>query len=335
MLGFAVCATIAVDENGAAPEWIPILPAGPVLRGRDGRAWTLKEPVAVLNALVSAGVDLVVDFNHASEIQAPRGEPSPAAGFIVEAVAKAGGEIWGRVDWTQEGLKALQSRQYRYISPAFRYDKLRADATQDTLGEILELTSVGLVNTPNFDQLPALNHAEGQNVNKELLEKLGLPADASEDQVSQRIAQLAEAGKAKNASVPEDLDARIAAAVNSAVQGAVASVVSEIKSQGEAQTHEVAVNSALEKYTREGKLTPAELDFWRGFASESPDKLKSFCSHMDSRAAVVNNSQASLQGAPEGTVGQALTAYERKLCSTLGIDESEFKKVSLYKDGEN
>jgi len=325
MLGFAVCATIHLTEDGQVPDWIPILPAGPILRGKDGRAWTLKNPVQVLNELVASGTDLVVDFNHSSEIQAPRGESSPAAGFIVEAVAKAGGAIWGRVEWTEAGQEALQAKAYKYISPAFLFDKLHADASQDTLGEILELTSVGLVNTPNFDQLPALNSKEDQNVNKELLEKLGLPADASEEQVSQRIAQLDAAGKAKNAVKVEDLDSRIANAVNTAV----AAAAEAFKAQGDAQTHEVAVNAAVEKYRTEGKLAPAEVDFYTEFASESPEKLKSFCSHMDAKAPLVP-SKKTLEGAPEGT-SKALTAYERQLCAKVGISEEDFANTTLTK----
>jgi len=137
---------VALNAEGAAPEWIMLLPAGPVIRGQDGRTWRMSDPEKVARATMAAGLKPSIDFNHAQYLQAPKGGANPAAGWI-EALEVRAGAIWGRVEWTARGSSALAAREYRYISPALK--------TGDD-GEVIAILNAGLVNNPNLP-MPALN----------------------------------------------------------------------------------------------------------------------------------------------------------------------------------
>jgi len=80
---------------------------------------------------------------HASERRRPdgTGDEAPAAGWIVELNVVRDGDdrapgIWGRVEWTPRGKRAVAEREYRFVSPAFLHRRT---------GQIERLTSAGLV----------------------------------------------------------------------------------------------------------------------------------------------------------------------------------------------
>ncbi|MBK8593968.1 MAG: hypothetical protein IPN77_33685 [Sandaracinaceae bacterium] len=45
----ALCRELIWD-SGEAPEWIQLMPIGPAVDGRDGRAWNMSDPDAVVAA---------------------------------------------------------------------------------------------------------------------------------------------------------------------------------------------------------------------------------------------------------------------------------------------
>lgn len=137
--------------RGPAPDAIMLIPAGPDVVGRDGRRWRLSDPRALVTDFDQRGVHVVIDWEHGSEAVRENPQRCPAAGWITGLDIRNGGEVWGRVEWTPDGRKDVESGSYRYISPSFDYRK--SDS------EIVRLTSVGLVHVPNLSA-PALN-AEG------------------------------------------------------------------------------------------------------------------------------------------------------------------------------
>ena len=100
-----------------------------------------------LTRVTLGNIDMLVDYDHASELAAPEGKGRAlAAGWIKNLRAESDG-IWGTIEWTPQAKAELAARQYRYISPYFRVNK--------TTREVTRLVSAGLTNTPNLD-LPAL-----------------------------------------------------------------------------------------------------------------------------------------------------------------------------------
>lgn len=101
------------------------------------------------------GVDLVIDYHHASVLAPRQGTRAPAAGWVTGMELRAGDtELWGCVTWTTEAANALARREYRYLSPVLRFD-----APDRVTGEAVPMAvhSVALTNTPFLTELPGLN----------------------------------------------------------------------------------------------------------------------------------------------------------------------------------
>jgi phage I-like protein len=187
--------------NGAAPEWVQLLPAGPNIVGRDGRHWIFgpDEMASVLNRFAGNGLELVVDREHATELKGPQGDEAPAAGWVTE-LADRNGELWGRLDWTERGRNQVESKEYRYLSPVFNYRKdLRVHS----------LESAGLTNKPNL-HLTALNRQvetmEDDAMRKALCQMLGLPETATDQEIKNAVAKVqSDLGTATNRAMSKDL----------------------------------------------------------------------------------------------------------------------------------
>lgn len=145
----STCYEFGLRGRGA-PDRVLLIPAGRELTGRDGQRWVF-EAERARNATAANQALIPVDFNHATELKAGKGEETPAAGWITQ-VDVQDGALWASIEWTDRGRYAVLGRSYRYLSPAFHFDpKTR---------EIGRIASVALVNKPNL-RLPALNREEG------------------------------------------------------------------------------------------------------------------------------------------------------------------------------
>ncbi|MCA8896587.1 MAG: Mu-like prophage major head subunit gpT family protein [Hyphomicrobiales bacterium] len=134
---------IALNFQGAAvPEWVQFMPAGPQLKGRDGREWRMPSASAVVAA---TKLPFALDFEHSMDLP---GQGEPIASGWCEELQVRNGEIWGRVSWTPKATQRIADRECRFLSPVFKF----AAAT----GEVIALTGAGLVARPNFE-MTALN----------------------------------------------------------------------------------------------------------------------------------------------------------------------------------
>lgn len=153
------------------PEWVHLLPLGE-FEGLDGRGpYRMDDPAPVIAATQAyqGRVAMPIDYDHQLLYVRENGRPALAAGWIAELSARADG-IWGRVDWTEAAAAHLAAREYRYLSPVFRY---RPDGT------VVRLECVALTNTPNLE-LTALasrldtNGGEDMDLNQFLAMLAGL-----------------------------------------------------------------------------------------------------------------------------------------------------------------
>lgn len=322
-LRFSLCSVLQWSDDGP-PEWIHLLPVGPAVVGRDGRSWRLPDPETIVSAFTAGGMPIVLDWEHATELKAPKGERADAAGFITElslvrdeGAGRAPG-IWGRVEWTPDGATSVRSKAYRWISPVFLHD---------TDGVIKRLISAALTNRPNLD-LFALNHqrsagSKENDVNEEQLKRLrarlGLAADASAEAVETALnARIDTATRATNLDlVPKtDLDA----ALNRA--NVAEGELKKLRDEG----HEKAVNAFIEKGKAEGKIAPASEPFYRSLCATA-EGLANTQKHYETLPVIVSP-EAQAKPAAQGGSGTneiALTAEEKARCQRLGIDE----KVAL------
>ncbi|SNR22911.1 hypothetical protein EYF88_02750 [Paracoccus sediminis] len=237
-------------QDGTAPDWVQLIPAGPRILGRDGRRWKLSDPAAVAAAFNASIQKPHIDIEHSTQIRAPKGEPAPAVGWF-EEIESRDGSIWGRMDWTEEGRVAVASRAYRYLSPAFRHDPRS--------GEVLAIVSAGLTNNPNLD-MAALNAAEQETdemLDPALLEALGLNANASAADAVVAIGKLKDTrDTALNAAKMPDPDKFVPRADHDLALNRIAGFETAEKTR-----RDEAINSALDAAVAAGKVAPASREY--------------------------------------------------------------------------
>ncbi|RWR26795.1 hypothetical protein D2T29_19655 [Sinirhodobacter populi] len=181
-----------LPHQAEAPDWIHLIPAGAEIVTQDGRGpYRVIDPQAVAASLTPGG-KLPVDENHAIDLAAPRGEQSPARGYIVELQARADG-IWGRMDWTESGRALMADRAYLGISPAVIHDGQK---------RILGIARASLTNKPNLRGLTAL-HMETDMSLAAVAKALGLAEDAPEDTVLGAIGKLTQPQTALQSQLTE------------------------------------------------------------------------------------------------------------------------------------
>lgn len=183
--GVVLCAALPMGEGDDVPEFIHLLPAGEIRTG-DGRGpYTIKDIQALCAESLTAGDRLVLDENHSTDLAAPKGEPAPARGWIIELQSRADG-IWGKVEWTDEGRKLVASKAYRAISPV-----LRMDGNSNRVKHVLRAS---LVNRANLEGLQTLHQENAMNpLLAKLIEKLGLKTDTSEETLLAHVVTLHQA----------------------------------------------------------------------------------------------------------------------------------------------
>jgi phage I-like protein len=302
------------------PDWIELLPAGPEIKGRDGRAWRMDDPQAIIEAFLADVKDLPVDIEHATELKAPEGNPAPAVGWIKALEVRNGG-VWGRVEWTNDGGFTVSERQYRYISPVFQYDK--------TTKQILRLTSAALTNQPNL-ALQALNR-EGQTEHeeepdmdlKQLLAALGLPETATLGEALNHIGKMkADLATALNRAESPSLDKFVpredyTLALNRAT--AAETALADVK-KAEMET---AINTEINAALKDGKITPATVDYHKASCRQEGG-LARFKEYVKAAPAIGGSS--GLDDRQVDGDGKALNSEVKTVAAMMGNSEEDLKK---------
>lgn len=132
-----VRAVFEVDTD-STPDRIHVLPAGKLVKARDGRAFTVSDPKKVIAA---STFPLLLDWEHQSESMFGS---TRAAGWINSISLESTG-MWGRVEWTAQGLNDVRSKAFRYLSPVLVVARAEND---NGPGEVQSIISVALTNKP-------------------------------------------------------------------------------------------------------------------------------------------------------------------------------------------
>ena len=186
-------------EAPVTAEVIPPPGEGGVLKAADGRRQVVRDATALASALNAQAWAVRLDRDHRSEPVSKTFEKSTEAdGWLGSFRVNARGGIDAEFDLGEEARNSLRDKKYRYLSPAVLLDK--AD-------NVVGLSSVALVNNPNFLGLgaPAINSE--QDVSKE--------TKSTEEQLAEREARLvareAEATKLLDSAAEQAVDDAIAA----------------------------------------------------------------------------------------------------------------------------
>lgn len=336
-------AATATELAAEPPEWVQLMPAGEVrTRAHDGRQpWQLRDLNGVVAATRAVGLPLVVDYEHQTEHARANGQPAPAAGWINEVEARPDG-VWGRVSWTDRAKSMIARREYRFLSPVFRF----APATR----EVRRIVMAGLTNDRALADIKALAKAEGtmNEFTKKLIGILGLPEDADETAIAKAVGDAVEKAKApaqasagaggeaatqalagvaaalgleKGAS-PEAVEQ---AAAKAAAAATGAGELGELKSELEQLKSERAEEKAtarVEAAMAEGKVIPAQRDWAVAYAKRDPEGFESF---VKAQPQLVQPGRGGQAGKPPKAQGGALGAEELAVARRMGVSEEEYR----------
>lgn len=307
----------ATVSDGKAPEWVELIPPGPNVTGRDGRQWLFDEQAGMLvqSSFLGRAIDLPIDWEHATQHRASKGESAPAAGWIKQLELR-NGALWGLVDWTPRASEQVINREYRFLSPVFDFDP---DTTR-----IARLVSAGLTNKPNF-LLTALNQENTEvtpvTLSPALLTALGLPATATEEQALAATAQLKATAQATNAEKPNLEQFMPRADYDNVLQRATNA--EQALAEQKRTEHNKQVDALLTSATQAGKITPATLDYHRA-ACQDETGLARFKAFVD--AAPVVAAPSNLDERKPDKTATALNSEEQQVAKLLDMSDEYFTK---------
>lgn len=318
-LSSALC--FELPQNSNAPEWMQLLPVGDV-DGRDGRSWKNPDPQAVIERTLASGRDVVLDWEHATELKAPKGEPAPAAAWFKEYKIEDG-YIWGKPNYTPNGLESVKNQEQRYISPVFRFTK---DNT------IWDITSVALTNSNNL-YLKALNHQTKTPDEvtpmtpeqlKALLKALGLPEDANFDTAMNHVQQQNEKLQTalNNQQKTTDLNKFVPRADHDAVLLRAKNAEQNLQTIAD-EEKTAAITAAIDGAVAAGKIAPASKEFYTAVCQQEGG-LDQFKTYLESAPVIADN--AGLDGKKPPETQTAMNAEQQHLNQFFGNSAEDLKK---------
>lgn len=177
--------------RGSVPKTISLVPNKRHVKTRDGREFMIEDSQALIDDVRANGIDLVIGADHDEVGSIFASAPAPARGWIDHKVGlrrKGKFGIVGDVEWTDIGRQAIESKEFRYISPVLDIPGMFAFLWDDGDVPTLEgIVAASIVNIPAL-RMPSLNSrhphvARGtvtmnEELRKQLCAALGLPEDA-------------------------------------------------------------------------------------------------------------------------------------------------------------
>ncbi len=293
--------TIGV-EGDEPPTEFRIFTAGTVETSKGRFTFDAKAAKSVMAAFGDQGNELMVDYDHASLSPMPvdPARAGIAAGWF--GLELRDGELWAvNVRWTLPASEALRRKEWRYMSPAFRTEGKR----------IVSIVNVALTNIPATKRLEPLMAASAVTEEKKMdlsmvLAALGLSADATEETIKAKLAELSAAKRPAPAPAPAPIaDSAFEQIAREAhhdvhLQNEIASLREQ---QRVSQVRDILRSS--DKYT-----TPA---FESHAMLKTPEEVRSMLAVLPQKPRAIS--------APTRTQTVELSAADRRMCALLGTDE--------------
>lgn len=308
----ALCSAmpLAAPAEGDVPEWVHLLPAGKVTTV-DGRGpFHVRSLQAIAASSLRPGEKLALDENHSADKAAPLGLPSPARGWIVELQARDDG-LWGRVEWTGEGLKLMADKAYRGISPAIAH-------TKDN--QVIGILRASLTNTPNLQGLVSLHSdtlAETKTMDwkAKLIELLGLDGSADDAAIETALMGKMSGDKALCAADVVQLPQFVA------LQSQLADVTEKYNALVDAGARKAA-ETFVDAAIAEGRigLKPVR-DEYVALHMENADRARKLIAGMPVLKGGAIIPEAKVETADAVEFG----SEDRLIMSLFGVDEDEYK----------
>jgi len=271
-------------KDGKAPEWILLFKEGWNEVEKQGKFLIDRQAYEVLaKHIYQRGNDIVFDYEH----QTLKDIKAPAAGWLKELRYDDGVGIMARMEWTDEATQYITKKEYRYFSPVFFIRK--------TDKRVISMHSVALTNAPLINHLTPLLAKLGATLEeendmdflKQIIAKLGLAEDTSEEKVLEAVVAL----KDKKPETKEVIAKDVLAALDLKEESDTSVVVASIhalkqtekgmvsKADFDSLQKKLASRDADEivaKAIAEGKITPDQKDWASKYAENDLEGFKLF-----------------------------------------------------------
>lgn len=310
-----------IVQGDSVPNEAHLLPPG-IFRAEDGRpddldGWKLDALTAqrVIERLRNRKNDTLIDYEHQSLLAKSNGKPVVAAGWFHDMEFRDGKGLYATgIEWTANAKQHIASREYRYISAVFFYTGS---------GEVFDVVSVALTNTPALDGLDSLDAGELASLTKrfslphpetetsdmprpeEELAALRVTHAQAETQVAALTAER-DMLKTQLTALTTERDTAIGelAALNQQINEAAAAT--------EAQQKTDLITAAL----TDGRMAPA-LKPWA-----EKQTLAALTEFLETSGPLPVTQRQTGDGHSTGTA--ALTAEQKAIAEKMGVSEEEF-----------
>ncbi len=257
-----------------------------------------EEAAAVVAAFRTHGNEGMIDYDHASlgSSSDPALAGRAAGWFDIEM--RADGLYATNVRWTPPAAEALKRREWRYMSPAFTTKGKR----------ITSLINVALTNIPATKRLEPLMAASAVTEEKKMdlsmvLAALGLSADANEEMIKAKLAELSAAKRPAPAPAEPAFEA-LAREAHHEVN--MQTEIATLREQQRVSTVREILRST-DRYT-----TPA---FESHALTRTADEVRGMLLALPQKPSAVYSPRGGRDSAVE------LSPADRRLCALLGTDE--------------
>ncbi len=318
---------------------------------------TAEAAQAIIRLAAARSTDIAIDYEHQTLYAEKNGQPAPAAGWVdPRSLEFRDDGLYGGIAWTAKARAAItpgpngEPAEYLYLSPVFPYD---------ANGVPLDLLHLALTNTPAIDegaaQLAAARMAithdvtnDAQEIDtvkrEQLIQTLGLAAEATDEQIDTAIAALkaaqadAEAFRqalgAKDDAKPEDAVAALKATSASApvdmsqyVPKAAHEEALAVLRTGVVANEKAEMERLIKEGLDDGKIFgPAYADHLRA------QGLAALKAHLDGAPSIAALKTTQTQGKPpEGaeTKGDGeLTDAELAVCKGMGLTAEQYSAAN-------
>lgn len=318
-------------QGGEVPKEIQVIPHGYHDTPKGPFICDEESVALVINDFADQINDMVIDYEH----QTLHGDEAPAAGWIKKGglIDKGKDGIWAVVEWTDRAKEYIKNKEYRYVSPVFL--KRLSD------NKVIKLVNVALTNQPNIDGMvpiinkgivEALTNTKEETKMKNALALLGLPENATEEDVIQSINKLKTPQSAivANKAVLDLIglkegasESEVVATVMAMKQGAdnyasLSQKVATLEKSLKERDAEEMVNSAL----KDGKITADQKDWASKYAAADPEGFKVFIA----KAPQVVPMGSFNKGGDDAARGSGMDEEQLEVNKLLGITDETFKK---------
>ncbi len=345
------------EEIKDVPTEIKILPLGRV-RSQKGDFDVDKESFKLIQKQFQVrNLDIVIDYEHQTlhDVQAP------AAGWVKDLYMGTDA-IMAKVEWTPRAMEYLENKEYKYLSPVTLVRK----SDQKAIG----IHSIALTNTPAIDGMFAIVNSlnaesivdviEGGNSMelKELAKLLGLPEEATEEEIKKAVADGAKAAEKikemdKNAGnggkapegekepggekLPEGADmvanstilSMLGLKADAKTEDVAASIMALKAGSPDTQAELIALKQRMQERDAEeavqmalktGKITAVQTEWAKSYALKDMEGFKNF---VDKAPVVVPQGKLNLKDAP---VRDADEEVDAAILKNMGISAEDVKK---------